>query len=152
MKTVKDELAALFQKHGDKLQAEQVVEFARNPKTALHTRFDWDDSEAAEKWRLHQARNLIRVEVVMLKGSDEPVRAFVSLRDDRTAGIGYRTIASVMSDSDRRAKLLAEAEADFRALQMKWKQLRELAPIFDAMDSVFPKGGTRKPKRKAVAV
>ena len=36
------------------LKAEEVVEFARNPTTALHDRFTWDDSAAARQYRLQK--------------------------------------------------------------------------------------------------
>jgi hypothetical protein len=56
---VQQELQAIADRHDGKLPASAVVDFARDPSTALHARFDWDDSEAAEKWRLEQARTII---------------------------------------------------------------------------------------------
>ena len=43
-----------------KLTASQVLEVARSPDSPLHPCFEWDDSIAAEQWRLEQARELIR--------------------------------------------------------------------------------------------
>ena len=43
-----------------KLTASQVLEVARSPDSPLHPYFEWDDSIAAEQWRLEQARELIR--------------------------------------------------------------------------------------------
>jgi hypothetical protein len=45
---------------GGKLTPSRVVDAARNPDHPLHTHFDWDDSAAAELWRVEQARRLIR--------------------------------------------------------------------------------------------
>jgi hypothetical protein len=45
------ELRQIEQKAGGVLQPESVVDFARNPKTALHGAFTWDDTEAARKYR-----------------------------------------------------------------------------------------------------
>ena len=43
--------------HGGKLRPKDVVEFARNPATALHECFEWDDKKAAVQGRLwEQAR------------------------------------------------------------------------------------------------
>lgn len=42
-----------------RLLAQDVVEAARNKASVLHGFFDWDDSSAAEKYRLDQARDLI---------------------------------------------------------------------------------------------
>lgn len=65
-KQVEQELASIQGQHGGVLKAEDVVAFARDPLSALHACFDWEDSEAAEKWRLSQARAVIRLHVVIL--------------------------------------------------------------------------------------
>jgi hypothetical protein len=52
------------------LEPEQIVEFARNPSTALHSKFTWDDSVAAHQHRLWQARQLIAVYIRVLDRGD----------------------------------------------------------------------------------
>jgi hypothetical protein len=42
------------------LQPFDVVEAARDPGSPLHDSFEWNDSVAAERYRLEQARRLIR--------------------------------------------------------------------------------------------
>jgi len=55
------------------ITAASVVEWAKqHPDSALHRQFTWDRNEAAYKWNLHQARNLIRVHVTVLKNDTEP--------------------------------------------------------------------------------
>jgi hypothetical protein len=51
--TLKREELAKLKKRG-KLSPSDVVEFARDEKTALHSCFEWDDSVAAREYRLHQ--------------------------------------------------------------------------------------------------
>jgi hypothetical protein len=34
----------------------KVLEYARDPNTALHKWFEWDDALAAQRYRLHQLR------------------------------------------------------------------------------------------------
>ncbi len=79
--SVLTELQSIYSKH-DALTPEIVLNEARDPEHPLHKRFTWDDSEAAERWRVHQAQVLIRsVNVVIERASDaQPVRvrAFVS--------------------------------------------------------------------------
>ena len=53
--TVKKELSRL----GHSFTPEDVVSLAKDPKSPLHPCFEWDDTIAAKKWRIHQARNLI---------------------------------------------------------------------------------------------
>ena len=53
------ELKVLENRAG-KLTPEQVVNAAADKSSALHSCFTWDDSAAAAKWRLDEAREIIR--------------------------------------------------------------------------------------------
>lgn len=129
-----------------------VVDFARNPNTALHARFTWDDGAAAEQWRLHEARNVIRVYVYVPEGSSEPIRAYVSLRNDRNADGGYRQIRDVLSDAELSEQLLEEALADLRVFRRKYQQLKALKSLFDEIAELEANHkAKRKPKRKVAA-
>lgn len=128
-------------KHGI-LDPDKVVEFARNPKTALHKCFEWDDDKAADRFRRDQAEKLIARVTVIVEGSTEPTRMYVSLIEDRKEDGGYRSIVSVLSDKERRERLLDQALADFKAFQEKYKVLQELAPIFAAAEDVRAKQKT----------
>jgi hypothetical protein len=120
------------------LKAEDVVEHARNPKTALHRHFEWDDTEAARQYRLDQARRLIRVFVVVEPARGESaVRAFVSLSTDRRKdGGGYRPIADVVADKDLYRQLLDDAIRELQGMQSKYQRIRELDPVFKAAQEV----------------
>lgn len=130
------ELEQIRTRSGGFLNPEDVVVFAKNPKTALHSWFTWDDTEAAAQYRLWQARQVIRVCVTVhedVKGP--PIRTYVSLYDDRGEN-GYRLLTDVMSDDELRAKLLAQALSELRNWQQKYSQLKELAPIFASAETV----------------
>lgn len=111
-----------------------VLDKARDPATALHACFEWDDSRAADAHRMEQARRLIRVYVVSDPGNSEPHRAFVALRADRKTGGGYRTTASVMSDAELTRHLMREALGDLKAAKERYKRLQQLQRVFDAID------------------
>lgn len=135
---IKQELEALAEANNGILHPETVVEFARNPGTALHHRFEWDDTEAAKKFRLWQARELIRVTVTVLPNENQDeYRVFVSLKSDRYQGGGYRALVDVMSDDQMRKELLGQAYNDFKLWQKKYQQLKELAPVFDKMAEIM---------------
>ncbi len=147
------ELESIRAAAGGVLQPEAVVAFARNEDTALHSAFTWNDGEAAAAYRLWQARQVIRVCVTVtddVKGP--PIRAYVSLYEDRGAN-GYRLLADVMSDEERREKLLAQALAELKAWQAKYRQLAALAPVFAAAAKVERRasGGRSVPRRLAAA-
>ena len=139
------ELARIAKSGGGIVQPSAVVEFARNPKTALHSRFTWDNTEAAEQYRLWQARHLLRVYVTVIPNHHEPVIAHVSLMSDRRADGGYRHIKAVMEDAEMRAELLETAMHELTVFRTKYASLKELCDVFAAIDKVQ----TRK-RRKAV--
>jgi hypothetical protein len=142
------ELEVIRNKTGGALQPADVVKFARNPKTALHGAFCWDDGEAAEQYRLWQARQVIRVCVTVREEVEgPPVRAYVSLQEDR-GDVGYRLLDDVMSDEEMREQLLAQALAELNRWKVRYQQLRELAPVFEAAENVSRR--TRKPKGRSV--
>jgi|ERR1017187_9523967 hypothetical protein len=122
--------------HNGKLMPEDVVNAARPKTSPLHSHFQWDDTAAAKAFRLWQARQLIRVTVEYLEEAQEKVEVFVSLSSDRKTGGGYRTTVEVLSDEEMRAELLESARKDMLLFKRKYRQLTELAKVFEAMDSV----------------
>jgi hypothetical protein len=142
-KAIANELERIRRANGGLLRPEDVVAAARPRGSLLHGQFEWDDARAADEYRLWQARQLIRVAVTVLPQTDRPIRAYVSLRTDRTvAGGGYRSLCDVLSDGQLREQLLAEALDDLETFRTKYGRLRELAPVFAA---------ARRVKRKACA-
>lgn len=135
---VQQELQRIAQRNGGVLQPKAVVEAARDTASPLHDQFQWDDSEAAEQYRLWQARRLIRVTVCLID-STEPkstAKVFVSLSTDRNGGGGYRVLADVLSDQDRRAQLLADAQRELKSFQRRYAILTELADVFAAIEKL----------------
>ena len=128
------ELNRLAADHEGLLRPEIVVAAARSEDSPMHGEFDWEDSVAAQNWRVHQASVLIRVTVGFSAELRENVRLFVSLTPDRqVAGGGYRTLASVLSDAERRRQMVEDALAELRAFEKKYKNLLELAGVFGAI-------------------
>jgi hypothetical protein len=138
-KPIAAELQTIAEKGNGALAPTYVVEWAyRHPDSALHQYFQWDDEVAGHGFRLLQARKLIgRVKVRLEEAPGRPIRAYVSLLDDR-GGIGYRTTVMVLADSEMRRALLRQALAEFRAWRARYKSLEELADIFAAADTAWP--------------
>ena len=74
-----DELERIRIANGGQLDAKQVVEEARPGGAPLHAAFNWDDSTAAELWRIREARHLIQSVRILVVGS-KTERAFVNIR------------------------------------------------------------------------
>lgn len=151
--TISDELLIIQSLNDGLLDPVKVVDYARNPQTLLHKKFQWDDSVAAEQYRIWQARQIIRLELVVVKEDKKGkvrilssvteekgkiVRAFVSLEDDRHSGEnrGYRSLMDVLSDSDLRNQMLEQAKNDMNVFRKKYSMLSELAGVFEAMDKI----------------
>lgn len=132
---IASELRRIAQENNGVLRVEDVVDAARPTDSILHSKFDWEDSEAAHKWRLHQARNLINVVVEKMGPGEEPLftHVFVSLTTDRKIGGGYRETVDVLHNPDHKSQLLADAFADMKVFEKKYRSLKELSGVFSAM-------------------
>jgi hypothetical protein len=129
------ELKRIAEENDGLLQPEIVVEKARPATSPLHHKFDWNNTSAARKYRIWQARQLIAVSVQMIDGVNNPVDVFVSLTSDRRQG-GYRVMTDVLSNSQMKAQMLQDAMDELQALKMKYGQLRDLAAVWSAVRKV----------------
>ena len=136
---VTKELLLLAKQNGGILQPAEVVLQARKSNSPLHEYFDWDDSIAAEKWRIEQAQHMIRAVVRIIEQTKKPVRVFVSLTPDRGKEGGYREIITVLRNPDQRQQLLRDAVSELESFKQKYSMLTELAAIFMAMKKVKSK-------------
>lgn len=126
---------------GETVKPSDVVEFARNENTALHNLFTWDDSVAAERYREHEARCIIRNIVIIEndksnndKDNVVVVRAIMST-NERTRE--YTTVQKVVTNKDSYARLLAAALAELTAFKKKYETLSgDLEVVFDAIDQI----------------
>lgn len=128
------ELRRIAKSNEGLLLPQTVVESARSKKSPLHSRFEWDDSEAAEKYRIWQARQLIKVCVEVLPGINTATEVFVSLSEDRYGGRGYRVTTEVLQDEDLAAQMLEDALAELQIFRLKYRRLSKLVEVFAAID------------------
>lgn len=122
----------LTEKYGE-CTREQFLDSARSEKSAMHKLFEWDDTKAAEKYRLIQAQQIIcSLKVTVTEEDHTPitVRAFVTTSEQK---VGYVHIRDAMSDEEKRQKVIEEAKRDARWYMDKYEHLVELAGVIDAM-------------------
>ena len=100
-----DEIRELENEEG-RLTAETVVERARSENSTLHGYFDWDDKEAADKWRLEQAGQLIRRVRPYITYERVNVRSIGYVRDPEAEGPGYRSTAKLRTERERAAEAM----------------------------------------------
>ena len=129
------ELDALREQNGGTLKQQSIVDYARDPATALHSKFEWNDARGGEKFRLIQAQQLIRLYVIRQPEAETPTRVIVSLQQDRHKnGPGYRGLNDVLRVPELRNNLLATALMELRAVQRKYSTLQELAEVWSALE------------------
>lgn len=132
-----NEIAEIADENNGILRAIDVVRKAKNPKTELHSQFEWDNDKAGHQWRLFQARQLIVRVYITTPEREEPIQAFVSLISDRqNSDGGYRSIVSVMSDSQQRAQIINQILQQIGYWQEKYREIMELRPIFKAAETI----------------
>lgn len=133
--SVREELERLRKLCGGVLMPDQVVHAAKSKSSPLHNSFDWDDTEAAQKWRIEQARRLIRVFVTFIGNGEHATetRMYVSLGTDRENSGGYRAILDVLGDAGMRKQLLDDARTDMLRFRQKYAGLIELVGVFRSM-------------------
>ena len=109
------------------LTPEIVVEEAADPLHPLHHRFTWDDSEAARKWRLHEAGNLLRVRYKADAGDDRAdLRAFWVTRDAEGHPTStYEPIEEVVLDPFQRELLLKQMRRDWQSFKRRYQHMEE---------------------------
>ena len=131
---VAGEVCASLEEAGN-LTPQALVEASRPEDAPLHAAFEWDDATAAELYRETQAGYIIRSVEVVVQGSAEPVRAFVSVTTGKSA-TPYASVERVMVRADSRALLLERARAELETFRRKYRQLSELAEVFAAIDAM----------------
>lgn len=130
----RDVFEALRDTHGKALRAQHVLEVARAPENPLHKHFDWNDSSAAEKYRLQQAGQLIvRARVIVEKRYSEPTRVRPAAPAPKPPISRYQPptpLRAVKPENDGSAKLFAEGVEELKAFRGKYSGERRFNGIF----------------------
>ena len=101
-KEIEERMQAIADANGGKLTPSAVVDDARNPSSPLHGQFEWDDSKAAEAYRVVQARTLIRSVECVIRTTTVVLKAPFYIRDPDAGSKeqGYVTVTKLRTDED----------------------------------------------------
>jgi tRNA A37 N6-isopentenylltransferase MiaA len=125
------------------LTAANVLKRAKDKSSSLHKQFDWDDGEAANQWRLEQARRLIRsIEVIRLDAPKRPYKAYNVVTVPATASDPkvrkvYQSTEEALADPVMRDEILGNAIRDAISFRRKYAALQELAQVFSEIDRMI---------------
>jgi hypothetical protein len=128
MNTLRDLLQDIRDDRGD-LTPAIVVEVARDPEHPLHPHFDWDNDSAAEKYRLHQAGQLLRVTFKPDPTKPTHLRAFVAIKGEDSPQSSYVPTESAMADPFMRALVLRSMNREWKNLKKRYEHMAEFAAL-----------------------
>ena len=142
-----EEILKVKEKKG--LTAEAIIEQAKNKTSSLHNLFDWDNTMAAEKWRLQQARVLINEVKVIVE--DQIYYAFenvsVAVNETDATKREYYSRQEIIETESLRAKVVESAYHQLLYWREKYRQYNEFGNIIKEIDAFESK----RQKAKAVA-
>lgn len=133
-----DTIAGIATERGGEVTPDDVVEAAKAADNPLHPHFEWDDEAAAERYRLDQARAIIR-SVRVEREDDEfgQVQAFVSVSGDLQRS--YRPIDVVLKSNDLRRRVLEAAQKDLDAFRKRYRDLTDVVEIVNQASETVEK-------------
>lgn len=145
-KKVAAELERIRKAHGGILRPADVVREAKAKTSPLHKCFEWDDSKAAARFRLEQARQIIRCTVTLVGTDPTPIRAYASLESDRASGDSYREITSVVSSRTHYEELLAQGLREANSWAARYQRFKELGGIVREIRRATANSAHRSPR------
>ena len=116
---------------------QQIVDKARDEDTELHKCFEWNDSVAAERYRLVQAGSVLHH--IVIKRTEEQIEQNMPEirffhKTDLKPDSGYKPISYIVKNNDEYQKMLQMAYAELHAFKQKYKNLQELDYILKLID------------------
>ncbi|MBS5944936.1 hypothetical protein [Varibaculum cambriense] len=130
--TVEKELRALHSRDGV-LTCEAVVREARAKSSPLHDYFTWDDSRAAERYRLIEAGRLIatvRIEYTPKKAAQVVYApAFIPTGTNSEGKREYFPVEEVTRNDFLREKALADARSEMEGTRARYSHLVDLLEL-----------------------
>ncbi len=131
----------LKDKSGGDVTPKIVLEDARSNSSPLHDYFTWDDTVAAERYRLSQANYLLRsISITIISnGETVPIRAFYNIKvsDEEEESLTqsvYVNFDRVVSDKEVRRQVLEAAYKELLGWKERFKQYKEFEDIVYAID------------------
>lgn len=117
------------------LTSQNVLESARSEKSPIHSLFEWDDTKAAEQYRLKQAAQLICNLTVEIETDDKPIecRAYMDVSEAKVGS--FINVQSAFQSEESREVVLRRALNELSAFKTKYKNLLELQDVFDVIDT-----------------
>lgn len=140
MTTIFEKIAILksLEREDGSIAPEDLVSVAQDPGHPLHSDFEWDDAVAGPKYRLGQARSIIRAVRLhhTVASSPIPLTMPAYVRDLRAETSGYRAILQVRDDAETARSTVIDAMSRASAAMRRAKTLAVVFGTEDLIDQI----------------
>lgn len=138
--TTGEKIEEIIQQYGA-VTKENFLEASRPADSVTHNLFEWDDTKAAEKYRLHQSNMIINSLTVQVnvenRATPITTRAFVNVqKEDGRQKAEFLRIDTAFSDMECKTIVLANAIQELREFRKKYETYSELSQVFEAIDNL----------------
>ena len=108
-----------------------LVEVSRPEDALLHKQFNWNDTKAAEEWRIFQARQLLRTITIEHEGQvvKQYYNVIIKLNGGKTQK--YYRLETVMSSEELKEKVLVQMLRELRSFKEKYRNHKEIYELID---------------------
>ena len=119
--------------------SKSLLDAGRPEESVLHSLFEWDDSKAAELYRLRQATEVItHIHIVIDEKPNTPYRAYVNIQESsgQTERGRFINVRSAMENEETRRIVLNMAISEAKRFSQKYANYKELSEVFEAIERV----------------
>ncbi len=125
---------ARIERRDGRIDPHAVVAAARDPVSVLHPLFVWDDTKAAELYRLDQARTIIRRVTVIVEVEERTIKIPRYVPDDSVRPeAGYRNVTNRSFDDDSKRTTVIN---EFASASHHLRRARDIAAALGLADEV----------------
>ena len=116
-----------------RLTASELVNESRPENAPLHAEFEWDNAVAGEKYREHQARNIIH-SLVIVTEQQEPQKVYYHLYKDEPR---YKSVEVILQNPDETEVMLKNAKREMEAFAKRYRRLEALTRVVEVIEETL---------------
>lgn len=120
---------------GEYATPQEIVEKAKSETTELHKCFEWNNDIAAEKYRIVQARKIVRS--LVFERTEKQIqknKPEIRVIHKPVGAIGYKPLEFIVQKQDEYERLLEAARRELHAFKVKYQHLSELDEIMELIN------------------
>jgi hypothetical protein len=137
-------IGRFLEKHfpNEEYDTAKIVELAKPKRSPIHKYFEWDDTVAAQRYRIQQARKMITSLVVIVDEQEAPAAVSVVVRDGNKSHRTYMDTFKACEQEDLREQVLQDAIKSLQGWEWRYQTLKGLKPlkgVFKEIEKLTPK-------------